>query len=66
MGKKHEMGKGGRQIATYRDWHNSSDYIELELFLMTQRIRINQRQLWAAYGLVGALLLLVVAIIMRW
>lgn len=66
MSKKHERGKGGRQIATYRDWHNSSEFIELELFLMKQRTRINQLQMRATYGLAGVLLLLTAAIIVRW
>ena len=66
MSKKHERGKGGPQLATYRDWHNSPEYIELELFLMKQRIRINTLQMRATYGLAGVLLLLAVAIIVRW
>ena len=66
MAKKHKRGKGGRQIATYRDWHNSSDYIELELFLMKQRTRINTLQMRATYGLAGVILLLAAAIIVRW
>ncbi len=64
--KKPERGKGGRQIATFRDWHNSSDYIQLELFLMKQRTRINKLQMWATWCLAGVLLLLAIAIGTRW